>query len=157
MSLSLLGGKGDCKAPLFFSLNFSLKEVFFTIFVGVIVTTLFHLISISMSHSFFIFHVSWYSVHQSQYSYFHLNLHIIIVSDLIWIRCVFFSEWKIWWPVLLTLASLVLLLVLYYGVECVSDDACFLFGLCLQNSISGSCLPEQKSNINANLVAINAF
>lgn len=60
-------------------------------------------------------------------------------------------------PVLLTLASLVLLLVLYYGVECVSDDACSLFGLCSQSSISGSCVPERKTNINANLVAINAF
>lgn len=60
-------------------------------------------------------------------------------------------------PVLLTLASLFLLLVLYYGVECVSDNACSLFGLCSQSSISGSCVPGWKTNINANLVAINAF
>lgn len=54
-------------------------------------------------------------------------------------------------------SHLVLLLVPYYGVECVSDDACSLFGLCSRCSISGSCVPEWKTNINANLLAINAF
>lgn len=48
------------------------------------------------------------------------------------------------WPVLLTPASLVFLFVLYYRVECVSDDACSLSGLCSGSSISGSCVPEKK-------------
>lgn len=40
------------------------------------------------------------------------------------------------WPV----SHLVPLLVLHYGVKCVSDDACSLFGLCSAGSISGfSC------------------
>lgn len=84
-----------------------------------------------------------YGIHQSQESHSHCWLHNALVSDL-QLNNVYQSALQvvgeIRWPVLLTLASLVLLLVLYYGVECVSDDACFsLWSLFVELYLRFSC------------------